>query len=109
MTPGDWIALAALIIPSLAAIGGWIWWLARRDTQAEESIKAVYGLKVAVEAQTEATNKATNAINKLEAKLESLEKEQADHRQQVDREHQVLHGRIDKIQDRLDQGGACNG
>lgn len=108
MTPGEWIALAALLIPSLAAIGGWIWWMARRDALAEASIQAANGLKRAVEAQTEATNKATNAINKLESKLESLEKEQTEHRQQVSIEHQVLHGRIDKIQDRLDRGGACD-
>lgn len=94
MSPGEWIALAALVIPSMFAIGGFIWWMARRDAQTDATIEAVKGLKVAVEHQTMATNEATTAIN-------GMKDEFAEYKQKIAKEHEAIWNKLDWVQDKI--------
>lgn len=94
MSPGEWIALAALVLTSSGAVGGFVWWLGRRDAQAEAWIQCQSSLRNAVVDLTIATNKATTAIGSLEKKLEDL-------KEHVEKEHEAMWHKIDMLQDHV--------
>lgn len=97
MTPGEWIALASLIL----AIGGFVWWAGKRDEQLQHSTETSKQLAESVVLLTKSVNAVTLELRHVQTRLESFEEKIEGFESHMNRQTEALWNAVDKIRDRL--------
>jgi len=90
MSPGEWIALCALLFSILGGVASLVFWIASRDAKLATAVQSNVELKAAIQLLTTALNDATTEMRQFQTKMDLF-------REHVQDQHEAIWNEIEKL------------